>query len=89
LSIDQGGCDEEFLQFGCFRVGFSDLHGVNLLGKSTPDGKSGFGFELSFRLTITQDETMPPMWPAMFLQHIASYIFHSSKQVYMVNASLP
>ena len=36
--------------------------------------KSGFGFELTFRLSCDQSAT-PPTWPAELLQSIARYVF--------------
>jgi suppressor of fused len=38
---------------------------------------SGFGFELSFRLARSSDETAPPLWPVSLLQNLARYVFKS------------
>ena len=37
------------------------------------DGASGFGLELTFRVTI--EDSVPPTWPAEFLQSLARYVF--------------
>ncbi|CAJ0961099.1 unnamed protein product [Ranitomeya imitator] len=43
-----------------------------------PDGSSGFGFELSFRLKREQEESAPPTWPAELMQGLARYVFQSA-----------
>ncbi|VEN57444.1 unnamed protein product [Callosobruchus maculatus] len=58
--------------------GLSDLHGDGRVHDTTcPDGVSGFGFELSFRLKREPEETSPPTWPAALMQSLAKYVFHS------------
>nr|CAI5841390.1 unnamed protein product [Callosobruchus analis] len=58
--------------------GLSDLHGDGRVHDITcPDGVSGFGFELSFRLKREPEETSPPTWPAALMQSLAKYVFHS------------
>lgn len=60
-----------------FSFGLSDLHGDGRVHDiSGPDGVSGFGFELSFRLKRNQ-ETAPPTWPATLMQSLAKYVFQS------------
>lgn len=58
--------------------GLSDLHGDgrvhDLCG---PDGPSGFGFELTFRLKREPGESTPPTWPATLMQSLAKYVFQS------------
>lgn len=44
---------------------------------SGPEGISGFGFELTFRLRREVDETAPPTWPATLMQSLAKYVFQS------------
>jgi suppressor of fused-like protein len=39
--------------------------------------RSGFGFELTFRLATTLEETDPPMWAMNFLQNLARYVFQT------------
>lgn len=57
--------------------GLSDLHGDNRVHNvsKTPDGLSGFGFELTFRLLKDSSETSPPTWPARLMQSLAKYVF--------------
>ena len=38
--------------------------------------RSGFGFELTFRLIRDPDETTPPTWPAEIMQSLAKYVFN-------------
>lgn len=38
---------------------------------------SGYGFELSFRLVIDNDEEEPPAWALNLLQKLARYVFNS------------
>jgi len=40
---------------------------------------SGWGFELSFRLRKTGGEHEPPLWPVMFLQKLARYVFNTGQ----------
>lgn len=42
-----------------------------------PDGPSGFGFELTFRLKRETGESAPPTWPAELMQGLARYVFQS------------
>ncbi len=53
--------------------GFSDLYGTI---EGTGD-RSGYGFELTFRLARRAGETQPPIWPASMLQHLARYVFRT------------
>jgi suppressor of fused-like protein len=39
--------------------------------------ESGWGFELTFRLSRTADEGEPPNWALNFLQNLARYVFNS------------
>lgn len=58
--------------------GLSDLHGDGRVHDVTgPEGLSGFGFELSFRLRREPEETAPPTWPATLMQSLAKYVFQS------------
>ena len=51
---------------------------TELFDKETDDpGSSGFGFELTFRLARTAEETAPPVWPVSLLQNLARYVFHT------------
>ncbi|MEK4437535.1 suppressor of fused domain protein [Paenibacillus sp. FSL K6-2862] len=53
--------------------GFSELY-----DKETNDPEhSGYGFELTFRLTRTEDETEPPAWALNLLQNMGRYVFNS------------
>ncbi|KAG5266767.1 hypothetical protein AALO_G00236000 [Alosa alosa] len=59
-------------------MGLSDLYGDNRVHEfSGPDGPSGFGFELTFRLKREAGETAPPTWPAELMQGLARYVFQS------------
>ncbi|XP_022908185.1 suppressor of fused homolog [Onthophagus taurus] len=58
--------------------GLSDLHGDGRVHDvSCPEGISGFGFELTFRLKREAGETAPPTWPATLMQSLAKYVFQS------------
>ncbi|MBF5006663.1 suppressor of fused domain protein [Diaphorobacter caeni] len=62
--------------------GFSDLYGEDEdegdeSGEPDEEKRSGYGFELTFRLPIEDGETTPPSWPLNFLQNIARYVFQS------------
>ncbi|KAK4882410.1 hypothetical protein RN001_005729 [Aquatica leii] len=58
--------------------GLSDLHGDGRVHDiSGPDGVSGYGFELTFRLKRQPEETAPPTWPATLMQSLAKYVFQS------------
>ncbi|XP_026792887.1 suppressor of fused homolog isoform X2 [Pangasianodon hypophthalmus] len=59
-------------------LGLSDLYGDNRVHEFTgPEGPSGFGFELTFRLKREPGETAPPTWPAELMQGLARYVFQS------------
>ncbi|KAL5244334.1 hypothetical protein ACI65C_011744 [Semiaphis heraclei] len=64
--------------------GLSDLHGDNRVHntKNGPDGPSGFGFELTFRLLKDSSETSPPTWPARLMQSLAKYVFKTGNTLY-------
>lgn len=51
--------------------GFTELYGK----ESNDKDKSGFGFELTFRLK--KNESEPPLWPINLLQNIARYVFNT------------
>lgn len=58
--------------------GLTNLHGDGRVHECMgPDGPSGFGFELTFRLKCEEGETAPPTWPAGLLQALARYVFQS------------
>ncbi|XP_023012731.2 suppressor of fused [Leptinotarsa decemlineata] len=62
--------------------GLSDLHGDGRVHDiSGPEGVSGFGFELSFRLKREPGETAPPTWPATLMQSLAKYVFQSGNSL--------
>jgi suppressor of fused len=53
--------------------GFSELY-----AKESENAEySGFGFELTFRLTDDGTDDEPPMWAMNFLQNLARYVFDS------------
>ncbi|WP_339310287.1 suppressor of fused domain protein [Paenibacillus sp. FSL k6-2145] len=53
--------------------GFSELYEKEMQDAS----KSGYGFELTFRLTRTEEETEPPAWALNLLQNVGRYVFNS------------
>ncbi|WNS42872.1 suppressor of fused domain protein [Paenibacillus sp. MMS20-IR301] len=53
--------------------GFSELYAK----ESTDPEYSGYGFELTFRLSRTADEQEPPAWALNLLQNMARYVFSS------------
>lgn len=55
--------------------GLSDLHGDGRVHEL--NNRSGFGFEMTFRLKREEGETAPPTWPAKLLQTLARYVFQS------------
>lgn len=59
--------------------GLSDLFGDGRVHdpSSGAGGRSGFGFELTFRLKREADEVSPPTWPAGVMQSLAKYVFSS------------
>ncbi|CAG9859286.1 unnamed protein product [Phyllotreta striolata] len=62
--------------------GLSDLHGDGRVHDVTgPEGLSGFGFELTFRLKREPEETAPPTWPATLMQSLAKYVFQSGNSL--------
>uniref|UniRef100_A0A8C4X190 Suppressor of fused homolog n=1 Tax=Eptatretus burgeri TaxID=7764 RepID=A0A8C4X190_EPTBU len=62
--------------------GLSDLHGDGRVhNRSTEDGLSGFGLELTCRLKREDGETAPPTWPAELLQGLARYVFQSESSL--------
>ncbi|KAG8000092.1 Suppressor of fused-like protein [Nibea albiflora] len=74
------GCPAQDIQEHWHYVSFglSDLYGDNRVHEFTgPDGPSGFGFELTFRLKREVGETAPPTWPAELMQGLARYVFQS------------
>uniref|UniRef100_A0A669EW47 Suppressor of fused homolog n=1 Tax=Oreochromis niloticus TaxID=8128 RepID=A0A669EW47_ORENI len=74
------GCPAQDVQEHWHYVSFglSDLYGDNRVHEFTgPDGPSGFGFELTFRLKREVGETAPPTWPAELMQGLARYVFQS------------
>ena len=63
--------------------GLTDLHGdgrVHVI-KNYPlvHDKSGYGFELTFRLKKESHEISPPLWPARLMQSLAKYVFQSGE----------
>ncbi|XP_050420297.1 suppressor of fused homolog [Adelges cooleyi] len=64
--------------------GLSDLHGDGRVHSTSngPDGPSGFGFELTFRLLKDPSETSPPTWPARMMQSLAKYVFKTGNTLY-------
>lgn len=53
--------------------GFSELYEK----ESENEEHSGFGFELTFRLTREEDEEEPPAWALNLLQNMGRYVFNS------------
>ncbi|MEO3743665.1 suppressor of fused domain protein [Plantactinospora sp. B5E13] len=53
--------------------GMSELYSKD---SDNPD-ESGWGFEFTFRVARTADETEPPLWAANLLQNLARYVFNS------------
>jgi suppressor of fused len=45
--------------------------------KKRKDGRSGFGFELTFRLAADARDSEPPMWPIHMLQNLGRYVYRS------------
>lgn len=41
------------------------------------NGRSGYGFELTFRLASEPGATEAPMWPIHMLQNLGRYVYHS------------
>lgn len=66
--------------------GLSDLHGDGRVHNSSngPNGPSGFGFELSFRLLKNPAEVSPPAWPARLMQSLAKYVFKTGIFLYVI-----
>jgi len=65
--------------------GLTDLHGDGrvypIKTRDQADTKSGYGFELTFRIKRERNETDPPLWPANVMQALAKYIFKSGNNV--------
>lgn len=53
--------------------GFSELYAKESENKDV----SGWGFELTMRLSTSPDAEEPPMWTLNFLQNLARYVFQS------------
>ncbi|KAJ8704137.1 hypothetical protein PYW07_013431 [Mythimna separata] len=64
--------------------GLSDLHGDGRV-HPTPDASrtapSGYGFELTMRLSAEEGLTQPPLWPAALLQALARYVFTTGNKL--------
>ncbi|CAB3252376.1 unnamed protein product [Arctia plantaginis] len=63
--------------------GLSDLHGdgrVHPPPDPSPGAPSGYGFELTFRLSA-EGVTQPPLWPAALLQALARYVFTTGNKL--------
>lgn len=68
--------------FSFYSLGLSDLHGDGRIHpKSGPGRRSGFGFELTFRLARERGESTPPTWPANVMQKLAKYVFNSGNML--------
>ncbi|XP_047039454.1 suppressor of fused homolog [Helicoverpa zea] len=64
--------------------GLSDLHGdgrVHPLPELARDAPSGYGFELTMRLSAEEGLTQPPLWPAALLQALARYVFTTGNKL--------
>lgn len=75
--------------------GLSDLHGDGRVHPKEPmtfpEARSGMGFELTFRLIKTENDTTeatnskfpdrPPTWPANLLQALARYVFQTGNRL--------
>jgi len=63
--------------------GFSDMKGDGSMFKPprfrepSPDGPSGFGYEMTLRLACRPGDQLP-MWPAVLLNTLARYVWHCS-----------
>lgn len=55
--------------------GLSELYAKE---SELPD-QSGWGFELTLRLRRAEADADPPMWPLIFLQNLARYVFSSGR----------
>ena len=63
--------------------GLSDLYGdERVYGRTGDDMRSGFGFELTFRLKREQHDTSPPTWPATVMQSLAKYVFQTEDPLF-------
>jgi suppressor of fused-like protein len=47
------------------------------MAKQGQHGRSGFGFELTFRLAAEAQDSEPPLWPIHMLQNLGRYVYHS------------
>uniref|UniRef100_A0A2H1VUR8 SFRICE_032724 n=1 Tax=Spodoptera frugiperda TaxID=7108 RepID=A0A2H1VUR8_SPOFR len=64
--------------------GVSDLHGdgrVHPPPDMSPGAPSGYGFELTMRLSAEEGVTQPPLWPAALLQALARYVFTTGNKL--------
>lgn len=57
----------------CVTYGFSELYGK----EGNDASRSGYGFELTFRLTRCENESEPPAWALNLLQNMGRYVFNS------------
>jgi hypothetical protein len=71
--LDGIDCYEEPESWHYVSFGMSDLSGTI----EGTEGRSGYGFELTFRLARRRGEKSPPMWPAALLQQLARYVFNT------------
>ncbi len=71
--LDGIDCYEAEGSWHYLSYGFSDLYGAL---EGTGD-RSGYGFELTFRLSRREGESQPPIWPASMLQQLARYVFRT------------
>ncbi len=58
--------------------GFSDLYEK----ESEVDDLSGYGFELSFRLTASHGNGVPPEWPVALLNQLARAVYESGSTIH-------
>jgi hypothetical protein len=71
--LDGIDCYEADRAWHYLSYGFSDLYG----GIEGTGDRSGYGFELTFRVARREGETQPPIWPASMLQYLARYVFRT------------
>jgi len=72
-AISVYACDEGRPHWHFVTYGFSEL------GAKTSENrrKSGWGFEMSFRLARAPTDPEPESWPLVLLQQLARYVFES------------
>lgn len=77
------GEGDDGLHWHYISCGLSDLHGDGRVHPPavSPDGPSGYGFELTFRLKREPGQSAPPTWPAKILQKIARYVFETENKL--------